>query len=174
MGALTLTLAACQPPAENTDSAMETQTETQTTTEDFTGGLNELMQRGRDAMCTFTRTDDTGTMEGTVYVARNGNMRGEFMLHMEEYGDMQMHMIRDGDFGYTWGFPSQTEGTKIALDDEMKPVDQNENEPSLDDPMEYRCTSWRADNRMFTPPSNVEFQDISAMMEQMMQQMPPM
>jgi hypothetical protein len=137
------------------------------TAEQFTGTITELLASGRDVTCTFTRTDESGEMQGTIYVTQDKRMRGDMTLENAEFGTMAMHVTRDGDTGYTWGFPSETEGTTMKLDDDGSPID--EDEAGLDEPMEYTCRSWTVDASMLTPPSNVTFRDISAQMEQFQQ-----
>ncbi len=134
---------------------------------EFVGSIGDLLKAGKNVTCTFTRTDEAGEMEGRVYVAGT-KMRGEFVMTNATFGTMTMHVLRDGDYGYSWGFPSETQGTKVKLDSEGKPVQVSaKDEPGIDDPMEYRCSSWRADASKFILPSTVTFQDISAQVEQM-------
>lgn len=123
------------------------------------------MKNGKDVTCTFTRNDEAGTMNGTVFVARDGRMRGEFQMENPQFGSITMQVIRDGAYGYTWGFPSDTQGTKVELDDSGKPVKEND-KAGIDDPMEYRCAPWRVDVSKFVPPASVQFQDLSVQMRQ--------
>jgi hypothetical protein len=162
-----LALVGCRPPVEFQDPNAPDDAVSGDGEEAFVGTVGDLMKDGRDVNCTFSRTDEAGTMEGTVYVARDGRMAGEFDLESPQFGAMTMHVIRDGEYGYTWGFPSDTEGTKIKLDNEGKPIKDNDKEgPSIDDDsMEYHCRTWRVDTDMFEPPSDVVFQDISETME---------
>ena len=162
LSTLTLGLGACKHgvPGVEEDAAME-----ETQDDEFFGTVKDLMKRG-DMTCTFTRTDEGGTLEGTVYVARDGRMAGDFTMKHPQFGTMNMHTIRDGDYGYTWGFPSETEGMKVKLDDDGMPTKRDaKGDPGIDDPMQYTCTRWRVDASKFRVPSGVNFQDISAQVE---------
>lgn len=167
IGSLALSLGACRTPPVIDDAAMGDEQAMEGTNSDaFVGNIGDLMKDGKDVTCTFSRSDAGGDMEGTVFVARDGRMRGEFTLASPQFGTMTMQVIRDGTYGYTWGFPSATQGSKTKLDDEGKPVKENDKEgPGIDEDMEYRCSSWRMDASMFVPPSDVEFRDITAMVE---------
>lgn len=162
---LALSLGACRKPPVVDDKAMSGEQAMEGTNSDaFVGSIGDLMKDGKDVTCTFSRSDAGGDMEGTVFVARDGRMRGEFTLASPQFGTMTMQVIRDGAYGYTWGFPSATQGTKTKLDNEGKPIKKNDKDgPSLDEDMEYRCAAWRVDTSKFVPPSDVQFQDVSAM-----------
>lgn len=168
VGILTLSLGSCKKPLVIDDAAISGQQAMEGSDIDpFVGSVGELLKDGKDVTCTFERTDAAGSMKGVVFVTRTGRMAGEFSLQSLPFGAMDMKVIRDGDYGYTWGFPSATQGTKVKLDDEGKPIKENKKEgPSIDDEMNYICKTWRVDESKFTPPSDVEFQDISAMVEQ--------
>lgn len=163
-GVLVLGLSGCGSPA----------VEEGTTMEEFNGTMEDLMARGRDVTCTFTQTDDAGMTKGTVYITQDGRMRGEFTNEGDE-GPMAMHMINDGEYSYTWGVPSMNKGVKMKLDDEednsiMDDDDEDDDDDAeemvdMDESMEYRCSTWRADASKFVPPSDIEFQDLSAMMQ---------
>jgi hypothetical protein len=74
-------------------------------------------------------------------------------------------MISDGKDSYMW-MDGQTSGYKMKFDDSAKPA-ANTTQNSGVDPnknMDYKCSNWSADGSLFTLPSNVQFQDMSAMM----------
>lgn len=162
---IALGLSACKKPAAP-DTASDTPSVQGETSNEFVGSIGDLMKDGKDVTCTFTRSDAAGDMQGTVYVTRDGKMYGEFALTNAQFGAMNMKVIRDGEYGYTWGFPYATQGTKVKLDENGKPIKDNDKESGIDDAMEYRCSSWNVDEAMLRVPSDVTFQDLSAQMEQ--------
>ena len=164
---LALSLAGCKKPVvmDNTilhdDQVMEG-----ASSDAFVGSIGDLMKNDKDVTCTFMRSDTAGDMDGTVYVTRDGRMRGTFNLSSPQFGTMAMEVIRDREYGYTWGFPSATQGTKVKLDENGKPIKDNNKESGIDDSMEYRCTKWKVNEAMLRVPNDVTFQDISTQVEQ--------
>jgi len=88
-----------------------------------------------------------------------------------------MHSLNDGTWTYSWMDSSDT-GTKIKnsaieeIDDEDfwgedewydEDMDEEWVEEDMDEP-DIKCSDWRVDNKMFVPPSDVEFQDTGAML----------
>lgn len=158
---LGLGLSACKPPLVSEEDAMM-----ENGGDEFTGTIGDLMKNGKDVTCTFSRNDAAGDMNGTVYIARDGRMRGTFSMTNQQFGSIDMEVIRDGAYGYTWGFPSATQGTKVKLDENGKPIKDSNKESDIDDAMEYRCAKWKVDEAMLRVPNDVQFQDLSAQMEQ--------
>lgn len=150
--------------------------------ESFSGTISDLFAKNTPLQCDFTYTEvDTGaTSSGTVYVAGD-NMRGNFDTSLEEGTTTQTSMIRRGNEVYTWGF-EQGRGYKMQFDESMieeaknaaqQYMPQDEKRDSSFDPnkqaVDYDCRAWSTDASVFTPPDDIEFQDLSGMMEQMQQ-----
>ena len=143
-------------------------------TTSFTGGIAGLLKSGRDMQCEFSYADETMMTAGTVYVANGGQkVRGDFDTTLTDEETMTSSIIQDGKIAYYWG-SAMEQGIKMELDLDKSAFDTdsyaNTNSTTnpvanLEDNVEYDCRGWVVDNRMFTPPSDVEFIDFAAMME---------
>src|SRR3989344_3866057 len=128
------------------------------------GSIKSLLSGGKNVSCTINYPDGQG--RGTVYVSGQ-KMRGDFMM-MADGKEMESHMIQDGDTGYFW---SGTQGTKMKIDKEANasPVAsaQNAQGADLDKEVDLKCSAWMQDSSKFEVPSNVQFTDVSAMIQKM-------
>jgi len=134
----------------------------------FTGTISELLGLGQNITCTFSRMDENGTVNGTVYLAASGErIRGDFQMTSSQ-GEMGGSLIRRDGTNYTWGdTPYGAFAIKVAVEDEMSDgmSDKDTQGVDFDENMDYTCSPWRVDEGKFELPSGVEFQDISAKME---------
>ncbi len=143
--------------------------------------LKDLMKKGKNLKCTWKNEQpDGGTVEGVSYIS------GEKFYHesnIEQAGEATtVYTMSDGGWVYNWG-NMNSQGTKMKIE-EMEEMQgeasqmqtdsgQSENyqaQQQMEQDMDFDCQSWKADNSKFTPPNNVEFQDMSKMMEQVQQQ----
>ncbi|HEX9817879.1 MAG TPA: hypothetical protein VGA89_03255 [Patescibacteria group bacterium] len=139
----------------------------------------QLMALGQDYSCTFESTDEIGNAHrGTVFVTDQGNsFRGDFMMTSSE-GEQTSHMIRSGEYSYMWG-TTDGQGFKMKLDpndEQLFPEEAGEETTAQfaydeNQELNFECQPWRPDHNLFAPPSDVEFTDLSAQMEVMMEQM---
>jgi hypothetical protein len=131
------------------------------------GSIAALMQKGENIECDFTHDDNGNVTTGMVYIAGE-QMRGEFLLTQPDGTSFDGNVIRDEEYAYTWGGPfGESKGTKLKISSVDVPDDTASSEDDLtdffdDDTIQYECSKWNADNEMFIPPSDIEFQDISA------------
>ena len=145
----------------------------------FTGNVKDLMGFNKNQKCTWTALDQG---EGVVYVAGDKS-RSEFeMAAMEDQPAQQMFSINDKEWMYSWN-PVTKQGMKAKIDEmdqgepgEMEgynPEDINESDNDYQEmsnqDYEFKCENWRVDQKMFVPPTDVEFTDMNAMVEQMKQ-----
>lgn len=152
---------ASQTPSE-TPKAVESEA-------DQTGAntIRGLLGLGKNVMCTFENTDETGnTSSGTVYVAGE-QMRGDFN-NSGPAGAFEGHMIRDGEYAYSWS-SLVSQGTKFKLDQEESD-DKSEKSVDLDKQVDMDCQSWSGDSSKFNLPEGIEFQDISKAVKQVEEQ----
>lgn len=134
----------------------------------FTGTITDLLQRGEDLTCTFTRTDESGNaIAGTVYVASQGKqLRGDFALSQTDGTTMNGHVVRDGEANYFWS-DQIAQGTKMTISEEVAVTPSpNSQQAMLDESIEYNCQPWAVDADMFTLPPDKEFVDISQQVQQ--------
>lgn len=127
--------------------------------------VKALFKSGMAAKCEMTMPEGTATM----YI--NGkNSRVDSMTQGQE-----SHMINDGTYLYAW---SGSEGMKMKLEkiEEAASAGQSTQTPedfATQPGVDVQCRPTTVSGSMFMPPSNVEFTDLTAMMEQMQTQFNP-
>jgi len=123
--------------------------------------LRALIARGQNLVCTFERVDENTDVSGTVYVSGD-RVRGDFIVNTDEAGTINGHMIKGGDYIYSWS-DATTQGSKMKADVESDM--EKSDSVGLDDEAEYNCRNWNVDNSKFNTPSDIDFVDISALMQ---------
>jgi hypothetical protein len=114
-------------------------------------------------MCTFTSVVENSTSSGTVYIASNGDMSGDFTSQTKTAGTVTSHMIMKGGTSYVW---SGAQGAKMNVSASEATTASNTNQSvDLDAQVDYDCKNWTRDDSKFTVPTNVNFVDIEAMMK---------
>lgn len=114
--------------------------------------LKELMSRDREVKCTYESADGGS---GTIYATR-GRARGDFEVTTDGKPSMG-HMIANQTTGYFW-MEGQTTGMKMMIDADANASTNNQGvDPNKN--YDFNCESWRADASVFTPPTNVQFQE---------------
>lgn len=141
------------------------------------GSFLDLMGMGRSLMCDFSyeSPDTDGVVAGTVKISGE-DLRGDF--EMMQAGEVyESHMIQDDTHMYTWmtsaegSFAMKMPLDAAGADADVETSDAYESSRPIDmgNEVEYDCRPWSVDRSVFVPPSNIEFQDMGAMMESMMQ-----
>ncbi|MDO8497428.1 MAG: hypothetical protein Q7S61_02680 [bacterium] len=133
-----------------------------------TGGpksIKDLFSLGTAQQCTFKDTAENG---GTVYVS-GGKMRGDFTT-VSGNKTIQSHMIRDDKTSYVW-MEGETMGYKMSVESTNQTSPQGgttntQGSIDLDKKADYSCKPWVVSESMFQMPSNVQFTDLNAMMQQ--------
>ncbi len=122
--------------------------------------IKSLLGLGKNQTCEVTYPD--GGTSGTIYVAAN-KVRGNFTMTVEGK-PFESSMIQDGTYGYFW---SGTQGTKMKIDQtaSASPTATTQKTADLDEKVDMKCGSWNVDDSMFTPPGNVTFTDLSAILQ---------
>lgn len=129
--------------------------------------LKDLLSAGIAQKCTFSTTDESGTSEGVTYVS-GGKVRADFSSTVEGKV-VKSHMISDGKTNYIWtdgektGFKMTVEQTSTTESDVPSSSTDTSvsSQVDLNEKADYKCSAWIADDSLFTPPSDVEFQDFS-------------
>lgn len=153
---------------QNPDVVVETE-ESQSTS------LRDLLALGKSQKCVITSsvTDDDGTKtdtSGTIYISGK-KMAQEVMVTStdKEMPKINMRMISDGDYMYTWNTETKAQGMKIKITEPEKGTAENGNPEngsiSMDDKLNVKCSSWLVENSIFSIPSDVQFTDLSEMMK---------
>lgn len=153
-----------EPMAQVTQAIQPTQEE-----KTVLSSLKDLMTQTVSQQCTYTYADEKmGKTEGVMLVS-NGKVRGSFSLTDPKGVVTSGNMINDGAFSYTWDDTTKT-GMKIAMTEELKQmgeeaVQDNPQIAEMNKKTDYRCKAWVVDASKFTPPTDIQFTDLSKMME---------
>ena len=129
-----------------------------------------LLGLGQNLECTFAHDDNAGNRSsGTVYIADGGTrLAGDFMFEQSGVSPMEGHMIRTGGYNYVWGsFYPQGIKSQITAENEAELFDSEDG--GIDEDTEFHCQEWTVNNSKFTVPTNIQFMDMSAQMEAMME-----
>jgi hypothetical protein len=159
------------PPEDNVDVV----------TEDFDGAgtLAGLMMHKKSMKCEFT-DEQNGTMsEGTFYFDYKNE---RFRVDVKSIIDGEQfvtHMVNDGEKIYSWG-TSMEKGIIMSADmndfSDMSPFNneglEEDSTIGVDEDVEYNCKNWKANKSTFIPDASVEFVDMQAMMQEMLDGMP--
>jgi hypothetical protein len=149
-------------------------TTSQNTTEQTSGNseknttLAGLLALGQNLRCSFNVEGEAGaSTQGTFYVS-GGNVRGDFTTKTAGGKEDKMNMLRKGNDNYIWG-GSLPMGIKmtISLEEFAGTAKTNQYASQSVDPnkeYDYNCAPWTPDASLFTPPADVKFTDMSAMM----------
>ena len=125
------------------------------------GSIKSLIGLGKNVTCTVTYPSADGTVKGTVYVAGDKRMRGDFISNIEDK-EIDSHMIAEGGWNYIWSSASP-QGTKMKIEENVPtptPGPQSQN-VDVNTQVDYKCSNWSVDNSKFTPPSDIQFLEFS-------------
>lgn len=146
---------------------LEANTEIKTNTEvnmeaETKGSLRSLLAIGKNTMCTFTSAHEGVTSSGTVYIATDGSMRGDFKSDTSVAGNINSSMIMKDGISYAW---SGAQGMKMNAQVTPPTNTSTEQAVDLDAQVDYECSPWNRDDSKFNVPTNVNFIDLDAMMK---------
>lgn len=147
------------------------------------GALMAFLGLGRTVMCTFSHEDTENgfSSDGEFYFDGTSKRFRVDSTTRGESDSYVTHMINDGEFAYVWSEgEDETFAMKMSADihsdvetqDFDGPGESDNRQVNLEEEVEYDCDSWRVDNSLFVPPTNIEFMDMASMMENMMNHMP--
>lgn len=139
--------------------------------------LMDLVGKGKSMECTWEvpNENNAGMSSGIVYVSGD-KFRTDMQMTdaANPQGNMDIHVVSDGVWMYTWTSLDPTNGSKMELV-KMKELGEklqqgadmdsaNKSMAELEKKMDYTCGNWSADAAMFTPPANVTFIDATQSM----------
>lgn len=131
------------------------------------GTFRNLLGLGKNVMCTirYTPANFDGTFNGTVYVSGD-KLRADMTTTGTETGELKTSIISDTVTNYIWGTSEQGSmaiKSTVIVDTGNKTV-TNPNQFNLDENVDYDCRNWTVDSSKFVPPQDIQFMDMSAMM----------
>ena len=131
--------------------------------EPMASSLQKLIASGQSVACSYETSDDQGSQKGTVYVAQD-RMRGDFDVTTAD-GAFPMHMIREGEWMYTWGGPmGEAQGMKMKVPPPGAAGSKRTQGPDMNKTIDMDCNPWPVDAGKFSLPSNVDFMDLGEAM----------
>lgn len=131
--------------------------------------FGELYSNGQTRQCSYTRKTDTLNLEGNFYFSNN---RSYAKITSTQSGTTtKINQIFKSDESYTWT-EGETSGIRIKTTaDELKKEYQSsmdQADPAARQKAEQEaketvisCTSWKVDESKFTPPTTVDFREVS-------------
>lgn len=157
-------------PATSTQTADSAKKESGESLGDFAkGSIASLLSAGKNVTCSMKYPDGNGS--GTVYVSGK-KMRGEFTVMAEAPKEYKSSMIQDGDYAYMWSDVDK-KGTKFKVSGIPTPSPTTTTKTEavdINQEVDLKCSAWNVDPSMFVVPADIEFMDMSAMMEKVQEQ----
>jgi hypothetical protein len=183
LGLGALLLAGCgQKPADQASNVPadqkntnNTQTAQQKSEEDFAGSLNDLMKRGQPTKCTFSYSENGSSQQGEAYISGD---KARVNTKMTTDGKIsEVYVIKKGTEYYMWGSEMAGQGTKFvfteadekAMQEKSQTPEANKN-VDFNKQADYKCGAWIVNNSLFDIPTNVKFQDMTAVFKDMLNQ----
>lgn len=139
-------------------------TDTATAGEVVQDTLAGLIGMGKNVQCSFSYEQDGVNSQGVIYISGK-KMRGEFVSAIQG-ANQDTSMIQNGEYSYIWG-SAMPKGIKMKASGSAGDTVDTESKKYFDPDkaLDYSCKPWSVDDGMFTPPADVTFEDLSAMME---------
>ncbi len=159
-----------QPSSRQSDITTEESSQNTAGPEILKGAdsIEHLLALGKTVSCSFTyNSQNMGVGNGMGYFDQ-GRARVDASLN-KSGKPFETHMIHDRSTLYTW---TVSDEGNFAF---MMPVQATETDGSaekvdgardaLEEQVEYACDPWVVDEGKFTPPADVQFTDLSRIME---------
>jgi len=135
--------------------------------------INDLLARSENVTCTFTYADDSGTASsGTVYIASNQRMRGDFVSQAAGAERAEAGLIQKDETIYTWDKQTKNgiQTKKSTIDnqtDDGQQTQKNEDESvNPDQQYDFNCQEWNVDESKFETPNDVTFTNFDQELQQ--------
>ena len=150
-----------QTQKENTDQSQSDLSSEQTgAVKNFVGSIQEAMSMGVGMKCTYE-------VEGSQY---EGYVKGNSYRGMVASAQGISQVIVKDNCVWSWS-EDESQGVKMCSD----PEDGSDSsvwdnpESGLDTSLNYECSAVAVSDSQFSPPSDIEFIDFEAMMQNMME-----
>lgn len=143
----------------------------------FKGSLKDLVGVGKNSKCTFVYSDENRKSEGIIYVS-DDLARTDIKTFIENK-EAEYHTIINGEYIYMWS-DQETEGVKMKYIDFQNTQNTKDSKDSVSDSYkeysglqnetDFKCTKWVSDNSMFSIPMDIEFIDMTEILENIQEQ----
>lgn len=160
---LVFALSACSRQEKEPEPEPEPEQITEITT------TKELIERGESLLCYSQHEEENAKIDSTHYFDNeNERMRTDSKIEMldEDQVLRTSYLIKD-NWAYTWGNleVAGIEGLKFNLDNEE--LKEEQDELDLEEELEFTCQAWQVDEIVFDLPADINFINMSEMVEQM-------
>jgi len=129
------------------------------------GTILSLLDGGQSVSCTVALPDNKGT--GTFYVASSKKFAGDINSKGTDGKDITTHMISDGTYVYVWS-AAMPMGIKMNLSAAKNVANNAQTNQTIDmnQNVDMQCGPWAVDDSKFAVPSNIQFRDMSQLLQQ--------
>jgi len=135
--------------------------------ESLNANIFDLVELGKSVKCTYEDDGDDKNIKTQTYIS-NGKTRSDIEIEEVDGSITESHVLSDGEWMYTWSIESK-QGNKINLkeikEQSTKIEGQNADYSNQSERVDYKCSPWIADESKFEIPTDVEFINITEMME---------
>lgn len=157
-GGIALFMANSSNTQQNETKQVETTNETKTS-------LSALLEKGDPQKCTYSGTNEGYEYSGTAYFSSEKQMRNDYKSEREGKSRDGSMIISD-DTQYFWNNDDK-KGFKTAVkaDDQQQSNSETGKNVDTKAKFSFQCEDWTVDESKFTPPSDVTFQDLTQIMQ---------
>ena len=123
------------------------------------GSMADIIARGGSWKCEVSHKGPHDSTAGMVYVS-DGKVRGDFESTVSQIGKMEMHMISDRSYAYTWTSLVKTGmKTKITLPAATTTASVDKSD-MYHQQYDYQCSDWTPDATFFNLPADITFSEM--------------
>lgn len=146
-------------------SRANTTTEVKASTDTKKTSLKRLLTLGGSQKCSYSYNANGVISNATVYLDK-GKMRADSSVTTGGR-TMEYHMILMNETSYVWG-DGMPQGMKMSVSNLNTATPENMQAESFDmsKELDYSCSNWSSDSKIFTLPTGITFMDLSQMMKQ--------
>ncbi len=149
--------------SKKSQTEIPTSQATEAPSSEQSGTIKSLLSMGKDVACDVSYTVEQNETSGKVYVSGK-KMSADFSIKTSDGKTMDNHMIQDETYIYSWS-SAVPQGTKMKIEAiNASPTPATSGQPAsmnVDQQVQYKCSPWGVDSSKFTPPTNVQFMDLS-------------
>jgi len=148
--------------------------------QDVQGKLADILKLGKPVKCTGTFESEDGNVDMTVYASGKKSLT-EMNVDNED-GKGKVYSLYDGDWMYMWTDIDSGDEDTMNMATKMKVSDLEDMASDLPDSgdyaaqgnqeaqafnrnLDYKCRVWIPNAAKFNPPTDIEFMDLTEMMQ---------
>jgi hypothetical protein len=156
-------LKSSKTPAKTQTQSVNTQAAKPQTTNSLKGTIIGLVSGGKTVNCQVTYPDNKGT--GSIFVA-DKKFAGDFDMKGADGKETSAHVISDGVDMYVWssGLPMGIKMSLAAAKNAAQNPQANQSF-NVNQEVNFNCNSWTPDTSKFTVPTNIQFRDMSGLLQ---------